>query len=324
MIDNSMHISTSGVRRCYRRGLPIGVARRLPTWRTKATARLIVIASLGLVPACWAGEGPFFITYTHQMEEPGNLEFGTKNVIGKPNGGNRFLGTTAEFEYGVRGWWTSELYLDGQSTGAQSTLFTGYRWENRFRLLPREHWINPVLYLEFENINGADRSLLEIVNHDGSDDLTMPNTEARFEKKRELEAKLILGSYFKGWTIAENFIAEKNVKHAPFEFGYAVGISRPLALEARAERCNFCAENIQVGLEVYGGLGTHEHFGVSGTSHYVSPTVAWTLANGTTFKLSPGFGVTENSTSYLLRFGVFYEVAQFGRVARNLFHRGHS
>jgi len=256
------------------------------------------------------------------MEEPGNLEFGTKNVIGKPNGGNRFLGTTAEFEYGVRGWWTSELYLDGQCTGAQSTLFTGYRWENRFRLLPREHWINPVLYFEFENINGADRSLLEIVNHDGNDDLTLPNAEARFEKKRELEAKLILGSYLKGWTIAENFIAEKNVKHAPFEFGYAVGISRPLALEARAERCNFCAENVQVGLEMYGGLGTHEHLGVSGTSHYVSPTVAWTLSNGTTFKLSPGFGVTENSTGYLLRFGVSYEVAQFGRVARNLFHRG--
>jgi hypothetical protein len=30
----------------------------------------------------------------------------------------------------------------------------------------------------------------------------------------------ILGSYFHGWTIAENFIAEKNVAHAPFEFGY--------------------------------------------------------------------------------------------------------
>ena len=257
------------------------------------------------------------------MEEPGSLEFGTKNVMGKPNRGNRFLGTTAEFEYGLAGWWASELYLDGQSTGGQSTIFAGYRWENRFRLLPREHWINPVLYFEFENINGADRSLLEIVNHDGKDDLTLPNAEARFEKKREIEAKVILGSYFKGWTIAENFIAEKNVKHAPFEFGYAVGLSRPLALEARAERCNFCAENVQVGLEMYGGLGTHEHFGVNGTSHYISPTVAWTLANGTTFKFSPGFGITESSTGYLLRLGVFYEIAQFGRVARNLFHGGH-
>ena len=273
---------------------------------------------------CWAGEGPFFITYTHQMEEPGNLEFATKNVVGRPAGGNRFLGTTAELEYGVRGWWTSELYLDGQSTGGEGTLFTGYRWENRFRFLPREHWINPVLYVEFENINGADKTLLEVVNHDGNDDLAQPNAHARLEKKREIEAKLILGSYYKGWTIAENFIAEKNVKHEPFEFGYAVGISRPLALEARAERCNFCAENFQLGVEMYGGLGTYQDFGLRGTSHYVAPTVAWTMANGVTFRVSPGLGVSENSTGYLLRFGVSYEVAQFGRVARDLFHRGRS
>src|SRR4029077_13697561 len=134
-------------------------------------------------------------------------------------------------------------------------LFTGYRWENRFRVLPREHWINPVLYLEFENINGADRSLLEVVNHDSQDDLIGPNATTRQEKKRELEAKLILGSNIRGWNISENFIAEKNVRHAPFEFGYAAGISRPLALAARPERCSVCAENLQAGVEMYGGLG---------------------------------------------------------------------
>ncbi len=278
-----------------------------------------MMAWIGFSTACWAGEGPFFITYSHQMEEPGNLEFAAKNVMGKPDGGNRFLGTTAEFEYGVKGWWTSELYLDGQATRAQSTLFTGYRWENRFRLLSHEHWINPVLYIEFENINGADKTLLEVVNHDGNDDLTGPNAEVRYEKKREIEAKLILGSYYKGWTIAENFIAEKNIKHEPYEFGYAVGVSRPLAMLARAERCNFCAENFQVGVEMYGGLGTYGDFGVRGTSHYVAPTVAWTLANGTTFRASPGFGVTGNSTGLLLRFGVSYEIAQFGRAAWKLF-----
>ena len=292
---------------------------RMSVWPTCCMA---TVTALAFQPVCWAGEGPFFITYTHQMEEPGNLEFATKSVMGNPDGGNRFVGTVAEFEYGVRGWWASEWYLDGQSTGAESTLFTGYRWENRFRLLLHEHWINPVLYVEFENINGADKSLLEIVNHDGKDDLTAPNADARFEKKREIEAKLILGSYYKGWTIAENFIAEKNIKHAPFEFGYAVGVSRPLALAARPERCNFCAENVQVGVEVYGGLGTHARFGMGDTSHYVAPTVAWTLANGTTFKVSPGFGVTSNSTGYLLRFGVSYEVAQVGHAARTLVRGG--
>lgn len=301
--------------RRWGRGLLTGVGPSIK-------GRVIVLAFLALVPSGWAGEGPFFITYTHQMEEPGNLEFGTKNVTGTPTGGNRFLGSTVEIEYGVKAWWTSELYLDGQSTSNQATFFTGYRWENRFRLFSREHWINPVLYFEFENINGADRTLLEIVNHDGSDDLTGTIADARLEKKRELEAKLILGSYYKGWTIAENFIAEKNVRHEPFEFGYAVGISRPLALLAKAEKCNFCAENFQVGVEAYGGLGTHEHFGVRGTSHYIAPTVAWTLANGTQFKVSPGFGVTENSAGYLLRFGVSYEIAQFGRVARELFRGG--
>ena len=109
-------------------------------WPILALAGALVLASQGS-----AAEGPFFITYTHQMEEPGNLEFTTKNVVGKPDGGSRFLGTAAEFEYGVKGWWTTEMYFDGQATRAQSALFTGYRWENRFRLLTHEHWINPVL-----------------------------------------------------------------------------------------------------------------------------------------------------------------------------------
>src|SRR5205823_12245538 len=127
-------------------------------------------------------------TYTHQMEEPRNLEFSLKNVTGKPGDAGRFLGSALEFEYGVKGWWTTEFYLDGQATAGEAALFTGYRWENRFRLLPREHWINPVFYFEFENINDADRSLLEVVNHDGKDDLATSSGEARQEKKRELEA----------------------------------------------------------------------------------------------------------------------------------------
>jgi len=280
---------------------------------------LLATAALLLLPHLEAGEGPFFITYTHQMEEPGNLEFANKSVTGQPDGGNRFLASAMEFEYGVLGWWTTEVYLDGQATGGESTIFTGYRWENRFRVLPREHWINPVLYVEFENINGADKTLLEVVNHDSQDDLAEANAEARGEKQREIEAKLILGSYVKGWTIAENFIAEKNVAHEPFEFGYAVGVSRPLAFAARPERCNACPENFQVGVEMYGGLGTHNNFGLTGTAHYVTATLAWTMANGTMFTVSPGWGVTGASAPFLLRFGVSYEVAQIGRRAKSFF-----
>jgi len=264
----------------------------------------------------FAGEGPFFVTYTHQMEEQGNLETATRNVTGKPAEGNRFFGIATEFEYGVRGWWTTEVYLDGQATANESATFTGYRWENRFRLLPREHWINPVLYVEFEDIDGADRTLLEVVGHDGAEDFTQPVAEARQEKKREMEVKLILGSNVRGWNISENFIAEKNLRHEPYEFGYAVGVSRPLALVARADRCNLCAENFQVGAELYGGLGTHADFGLHDTSHYLASTVSWQLPNGTTLKISPGFGLTGGSLPFVLRAGISYEIAQVGRYFR--------
>lgn len=273
-----------------------------------------VIVFLCVACPVLAAEGPFFVTYTHQLEEPGNLEIATRSVTGRPSNGNRFLGTAGELEYGVNAWWTTELYLEGQSTRNDSTFFTGYRWENRFRVLPREHWINPVLYLEFENINGANRSLLEVVGHDAEEDLAGSNAESRLEKKRELEAKLILSSHVRGWTIAENFIAEKDVRHAPFEFGYAVGISRPLALAARPENCKICPENFQAGVELYGGLGTHDNFGLQETSHYLAPTMSWRVPEGPTFKVSPGFGITGQSAGFLLRFGVSYEIRQIGQL----------
>jgi hypothetical protein len=267
-----------------------------------------------------AGEGPYFVTYSHYMEEPGNLEVAFTNTTARPEGGNRFVNSLAELEYGVKTWWTSELYLHGQTTAHDSTVFTGFRLENRFRLLHKEHWINPVLYFEYEDINGADRSLKEVVGFDGQEDLAEPNGEARRERKHELEAKLILGSSFKGWTLAENFIAEKTLAHEPFEFGYAAALSRPLRLSARPDPCRFCRENFSAGVEVFGGLGTHEHFGfLSGTSHYVAPTLAWSLPGGTTFQVSPGFGVTGSSAPFLLRIGVSYEISQIGQKAGRLF-----
>ena len=65
---------------------------------------------------CQAQERPYFVTYSHEMEEPGNLEIEMFNAVGKPPKANRFLGANLEFEYGVKAWWTSEFYLDGQAT----------------------------------------------------------------------------------------------------------------------------------------------------------------------------------------------------------------
>ena len=264
-----------------------------------------------------AQELPYFVTYSQHMEEPGNLDIEFFSVLGSPPGANNFWGSNMEFEYGVKTWWTSEFYLDGQTTQHDSTIFTGYRWENRFRPLLREYWINPVIYVEFENIS-ADRSLREVVGHDGVPDFVDPNWRARQDKQREIEIKLILGSNFQGWNLSENVIAEKNLSNAPWEFGYAVAASRPLKLAASAHNCTFCLEKFHAGVEMYGGLGDWHSFGTHLTSQYLGPTANWTAPNGITLSFSPQFGLNDYSVPCLYRFGISYEIEQF----LSHFHRG--
>jgi hypothetical protein len=202
-----------------------------------------------------------------------------------------------------------------------STIFTGFRWENRFRPLAREHWINPVLYVEFENINGANKSLLEVVGHDGVPDFADRNSVTRPEKQRELELKLILSSNFKGWNVSENLIFEKNLNNGPWEFGYAVGASRPLKLAGSAKKCTFCAEKFAAGVEMYGGLGDRYTFGTHDTSQYLGPAINWSAPSGLTLSFSPQFGLNDFSVSHIYRFGVSYEISQiFGKMG---FLHGH-
>jgi len=90
------------------------------------------------------------------------------------------------------------------------------------------------------------------------------------------------------------------VAKRPVEFGYAVGASRPLALKASAQKCNFCRENFSAGVEMYGDLGDTISPGLHETSHYLAPAAAWNLPSGWTFRVSPGFGLNDNSHRLLI------------------------
>lgn len=282
-----------------------------------------LLAGLAVSPlSSRAQESPYIVTYNHYLEEPGNLEIEYFSAFGTQRSGNNFHAFWTELEYGATAWWTTELYLDGQTTFHDSTVFTGLRFENRIRPLKREHFINPILYLEYEKKNGADKILKEVEGHDVESDFLAPNAEARKDSVHELEFKLILSSTVKGWNFAENIIASKNLSNQPWEFGYALGASRPLALKASAKRCSFCRENFIAGVEMYGGLGDRYSFGLNDTSHYVAPVMAWNIPSGWTLRLSPGFGLNGNSHAFLLRWGVSREISGFGSAVNRLF-KGH-
>jgi len=257
-------------------------------------------------------EPPYFVTYSSVLEEPGNLEIENQNIAAAPKNANAFFAPTVEFEYGVTAWWTAEAYLQGQTTEKDSAVFTGFRFENRFRPLPREYWINPVLYVEYEDVSAADKSFLEITGNTSITTQQVANAALRKEVERSIEGKLILSSNAKGWNISENIIAEKALNEAEaWEFGYAVAVARPLALAGGGRACVVCRQNFLAGAELFGGLGTRYSFGLKQTEQYAGPTVAFNAPHGLTLKFSPEFGLNDNSAGVLWRFGVSYEIQQF-------------
>jgi hypothetical protein len=270
-------------------------------------------ALLSLVPVCGvarAQEPPYFVTYSDVLEEPGNLELSSQNLYAAPKNTNAFYAQSLELEYGVTAWYTAELYLQGQSTEHDSTVFTGFRIEQRFRPLRTEHWINPVLYVEYEDHNHADKSFLEVMDHDAISDQQASNAQLRASVERAVEGKLILSSSRNGFNLSENIIAEKSLSNQPWEFGYAVGASRALASAASIRACRLCRQNLAVGGEIFGGLGTRYDFGFKGTSIYTGPTLAYRAPSSFTVTVGPEFGLNGNSAQVLWRMKLAYEFSQ--------------
>ena len=285
---------------------------------------LILLLAVVSSNFCRAQESPYFVTYDHHLEEPGNLEIETYTTSGIPRSGqSAYVAPYMEIEYGVTTRWTSELYLEGQSTIGDSAVFTGWRLENRFRPLKREHLINPVLYLEYESVSEATRIQKEIVG--GSPDVTSSNSELQPTKNHEVEAKLILSSTVRDWNIAGNFIVEKNVSRGEgFEFGYAFGVVRPLATLASGAQCRLCRENFLVGLELYGGLGsTQDGFSIHDTAHYIAPVMSWQISENGSLRFSPSAALTHEGSPVLLRFGYSYEIRGFSNKIAQLFGGRH-
>jgi hypothetical protein len=275
-------------------------------------AFLLFLIICSTTPAL-AQESGYFVTYDHYLEEPGNLEIAVATTTGLPKAGQHaYTAPWLELEFGVTGWWTTELYLEGVTTRGDGNAFTGWRFENRFRPLKSEHRLNPVIYVEYENINEASRIQKEIVGAGGVS--FEPVAALRQEHAHELEGKLILSSTFGGWNVSENFVVEKNLsENEGVEFGYAVGASRPLGGLARGTACRACAENFSVGAEVYGGLGSSQAFARAEQRHYLAPVFGWQVGQRTSLKASIGFGLTETADRYLLRLGLAYELPVRGR-----------
>ncbi|MBI3944294.1 MAG: hypothetical protein HY321_00065 [Armatimonadetes bacterium] len=134
-----------------------------------------------------------------------------------------YVSNMLELEYGVTDQFATELMLEGFfDTTHGFGKFTGFRWENRYRLSKQKNrGLNPVLYMEYEDLDPATRFKMEV---SGREDGKGEPAELEGKRERILETRLVLSRDFGPCNIAFNWINETDVQRDGFtDFGYSLG-----------------------------------------------------------------------------------------------------
>ena len=261
-----------------------------------------------------AGNDLYFVTYNHYVEK-GELELMLMNDFTSPSkfrredeGQHSYFSQMVELEYGVTTQWATELMLEGfeEVTTGQSR-FTGFRWENRYRLFKEEVPLNPMLYLEYEDLDPTTRYKMEV-----SGWVRPPYKEFGGEPDREriLESRLVLSQDYGRLNLAFNWINESDLNASGLTaFGYAMGARYDFngghyehsAGEEHAGHGGHHGEHSALkptlGLELYGGLGDTRRldFNPSRQEHYLQPDIMIHLGKHAMLHLGFAIGLSEAS-----------------------------
>lgn len=261
----------------------------------KQVYRAILVAGMTMagIPASHAGNDANFVLYNHHLPEAGEREIELMSDIGQEPAGTRYTAQMLEFTLGITDRWATEFMVEGQSTFGQGGYhFTGFRWENRYRVFKEEVFLNPVLYIEYEDLSPDTKYLMEVSGREDA----LPVAKAR-PRERVLETRLILSQDMGLLNIAANWLNESDLDTGITHFGYALGLNYGLT------------SDIMLGLEMFGGLGDSKK-GVTArgsiTQHYASPNIRIKLTPDWSVKAGGAIGLT-NVSQDIFRLAVSYE-----------------
>ena len=185
-------------------------------------AAILLTHNFGMISVL-AHEG-YITTYNHHIYK-GEFEVMLMNDFTSPSGPKRrkdghknYFSQMLEIEYAP----TSQLALEFmaeafEDIGTGDSRFTGFRYEARYRLFKEEVPLNPVLYVEYEDLHVATRYKMEV-----SGWVEPPFEEEEGDSDREsiLESRLILSQDFGRWNAAFNWINESDLNSDETAFGY--------------------------------------------------------------------------------------------------------
>jgi hypothetical protein len=222
-------------------------------------------------------------------------------------------------EYGVTEQFATELMLESfeeVSTGISK--FTGFRWENRYRLFREETPLNPTIYTEYEDLHPATRFKMEVSGwvHPPyeEEEATEPHRE------RIMESRLILSQDFGPWNTAFNWLNESDLNADGFTaFGYMLGVRYAFGgghhhhgdgNSSEPDRASCADKGLRptLGLEWYGALGDTRRmdFDPARQEHYLQPVLMLHLSENVMFHLGIAIGLSAASDD-MVRTGVAIE-----------------
>ena len=231
------------------------------------TIMAVTVASALLAGPVRAGSEANFVLYDFHTGDKGETEV---NVFSDFSSGTKadahYNAQLFEIEHALTDRLTTALYLEGDDIDGGNYQFGGWRLEGRYRLLDYGAFLNPVLYVEYENLQPERSYVLDVVGR--TDAADGPKSA-----ERDIESKLILGGdVTNDLSVDFNWINETNLDTGRWDFGYAFGLNYALVgVDQEAEPpgkhwagkgtlhsnnvSDWMVKEIKLGAELYGGLG---------------------------------------------------------------------
>lgn len=272
-----------------------------------------------------AGNDIYFVTYNHHIAE-GELELMIMNDFTAPSkfkreddGQHSYFSNMLELEYGVTEQFATEFMLEAyEESATRMNKFTGFRWENRYRLFSDDVPLNPMIYAEYEDLDPDTRFKMEVSGWIDPPYKTDESDEP--ERERILESRLVLSEDFGPVNVAFNWINETDLNGSGTAFGYSGGVRYDLnhghyaheATPQHAQRHEGGGKEkrppISIGLELYGALGDTQKFALrpSRQEHYLQPVIMLHLSEDVMFHLALAIGLSKASDD-LVRTGLAVE-----------------
>lgn len=251
-----------------------------------------------------AGSGPYFNTYTHDMEV-GEWEFAAGLDYIWPEANPGAAAVALELEHGFSEHFTGALYLLGTREAGASARVDGFKVEGIWRPFLRDSFWIPTFYLEFEHFAHEPSYHDAVVGSRGEGE-----GEGPFRTENELETRLIFSKDFEKANIALNLIAERNLAGGATEFGYTLGVflKGPQIGSKTYDTGRSWDTNLLYGAELLGGLGEEGDFGLhpSRQNHYVQPFLSVPVGTGKLVKFAFSKGLNRDAEDKVRVYLVFH------------------